>query len=194
MAQYQAEWRGIVQYYRMAYNLHVLQYLKHTMEVSLVQTFAKKYRTTCRKISQRYGASIPTEDGVYKVLRVTLERPSPKPPLITYFGGVSLRWNKWVNINEAPTTPIWSGRSEVVERLLAQTCELCGAHEQIEVHHIRKLADLASKSHLPVAPWKRRMAARQRKSLVVCRRCHEHIQYGRYDGPNLRRTGSRRAS
>lgn len=194
VAQYQAEWRGIVQYYRMAYNLHVLQYLKHTMEVSLVQTLAKKYRTTCRKIYQRYGASIPTEDGVYKVLRVTLERPSPKPPLPTYFGGVSLRWNKWVNINEASTTPIWSGRSEVVERLLAQTCELCGAHEQIEVHHIRKLADLASKGHLPVAPWKRRMAARQRKSLVVCRRCHEHIQYGRYDGPNLRRTGSWRAS
>jgi hypothetical protein len=38
VAQYQAEWRGIVQYYRMAYNLHALQGLKHTMEVSLVQT------------------------------------------------------------------------------------------------------------------------------------------------------------
>ena len=194
VAQYQAEWRGLVQYYRMAYNLHVLQYLKHTMEVSLVQTLAKKYRTTCRKIYRRYGASIQTEDGVYKVLRVTLERPPPKPPLTTYFGGVSLRWNKWVRINEASTIPLWSGRSEVVERLLAQTCALCGAHEQIEVHHIRKLADLAPKGHLPVASWKRRMAARQRKSLVVCRRCHEHIQYGRYDGPNLRRIGYRRAS
>jgi hypothetical protein len=38
VAPYQAEWRGIVQYSRMAYNLHVLQGLKHTMEVSLVQT------------------------------------------------------------------------------------------------------------------------------------------------------------
>jgi Reverse transcriptase (RNA-dependent DNA polymerase)/Type II intron maturase len=38
VAQYQAEWRGIVQYYRMAYNLHTLQSLKQTMEVSLVKT------------------------------------------------------------------------------------------------------------------------------------------------------------
>jgi hypothetical protein len=58
VAPYQAEWRGMVQYYRMAYNLHILQYLKHIMEVSLVQTLAKKYNTTCRKIYRRYGATI----------------------------------------------------------------------------------------------------------------------------------------
>jgi hypothetical protein len=38
VAQYQTEWRGMVQYDRMAYNLHILQYLKHVMEASLVQT------------------------------------------------------------------------------------------------------------------------------------------------------------
>jgi group II intron reverse transcriptase/maturase len=194
VAQYQAEWRGIVQYYRMAYNLHVLQGLKHTMEVSLVQTLARKYRTTCRTIYQRYGARIETEDGAYKVLRVTIEREPPKKPLTTHFGGVSLKWNKWVCINEAPTKPIWSGRSEVVERLLAQTCELCGSHAHIEVHHVRKLADLAAQGRTKPPTWQRRMAARGRKSLVVCRRCHERIQYGRYDGPSLRRTGYRRAS
>jgi group II intron reverse transcriptase/maturase len=194
VAQYQAEWRGIVQYYRMAYNLHRLQSLKHTMEVSLVQTLAKKYKTTCTQIYRRYGATIDTADGERKVLRVTITREAPKKPLSIHFGGVSLRWNKWVGINDAPTKPVWSGRSEVVERLLAQTCELCGSHESIEVHHVRKLADLASKGSAQTPPWKRRMAARQRKSLVVCRRCHEHIQYGRYDGPGLRRRGYRRAS
>jgi group II intron reverse transcriptase/maturase len=194
VAQYQAEWRGIVQYYRMAYNLHMLQFLKHTMEVSLVKTLAKKYKTTCTKIYRRYGATINTADGERKVLRVTIERDPPKKPLSTHFGGVSLRWNKWVGINDAPTKPVWSGRSEVVERLLAQTCELCGSHESIEVHHVHKLADLASKGPAQAPSWKRRMAARQRKTLVVCRRCHEHIQYGRYDGPSLRRRGYRRAS
>jgi group II intron reverse transcriptase/maturase len=38
VAQYQAEYRGVVQYYRLAYNLHVLSHLKYVMEVSLVQT------------------------------------------------------------------------------------------------------------------------------------------------------------
>jgi group II intron reverse transcriptase/maturase len=194
VAQYQTEWRGVVQYYRMAYNLHMLQHLRHVMEVSLVQTLAKKYKTTCRKIYRRYGATIKTEDGDRKVLRVTIDRDPPKKPLTTHFGAVSLRWNKWVCINDAPTKPIWSGRSEVVERLLAQTCELCGSHEHIEVHHIRKLADLASQDQSKPPSWKRRMMARQRKSLVVCRSCHEQIQYGRYDGPRFRSTSYRRAS
>jgi hypothetical protein len=178
----------------MAYNLHILQYLKHAMEVSLVQTLAKKYKTTCRKIYRRYGATIQTEDGARKVLRVTIDRDPPKKPLTTYFGAVSLRGNKWVSINDAPTKPIWSGRSEVVERLLAQTCAWCGSHEHIEVHHVRQLADLASKGQAKPPSWKRRMVARHRKSLVVCRRCHEQIHYGRYDGPSLRSAGCRRAS
>jgi hypothetical protein len=184
----------MVQYSRMAYNLHSLQYLKYVMEVSLVQTWAKKYKTTCQKIYRRYGTTIQTEDGDRKVLRVTIDRDPPKKPLTTHFGAVSLRWNTWVRINDAPTKPVWSGRSEVVERLLAQTCALCGSQEHIEVHHVRKLADLASKGQAKPPSWKRRMVARQRKSLVVCRSCHEQIQYGRYDGLSFRSTGDWRAS
>src|SRR5262245_60093760 len=82
----------------------------------------------------------------------------------TKSGGMC-KWNQWACITEAATKPVWSGRSEVVERLLAQTCELCGSHEHIEVPHVRKLADLVSKGGTQVPPWKRRMAARQRKSL-----------------------------
>jgi group II intron reverse transcriptase/maturase len=194
VAQYQAEYRGVVQYYRLAYNLHVLSHLKYVMEVSLVQTLAKKYKTTCPMIYQRYGATMDTKAGPRRVLRVTIERDPPKSPLTTYFGGVSLQWNQWACLNDAPTKPVWSGRSEVVERLLAQICELCGSQEHIEVHHIRKLADLASKTGDQPPRWKRRMVARQRKTLVVCRSCHERIQYGHYDGPALRRSGYRRAS
>nr|WP_278559877.1 hypothetical protein [Fischerella thermalis] len=32
-----------------------------------------------------------------------------------------------------------------------------------------------------------KMSARKRKTLVVCRQCHEKIQYGRYDGEALKR-------
>ncbi len=185
VSQYQAELRGIVQYYRMAYNLHTLSQLKHIMEVSLVKTLASKYKTTCTKIYKRYGAKIETEEGERKVILVRVDRDLPKKPLVTHFGGVSLKWNKWVNINDNLTEPIWSKRSELVQRLLAQECELCGAQEKIEVHHIRKLADLKQKGGTTQPEWKKRMAARNRKTLVVCRSCHENIQYGRYDGPKL---------
>jgi hypothetical protein len=188
VAQYQAEYRGLVQYYRRAYNLHTLNMLKHVMEVSMVRTLANKYRTTCTKIYQRYGATIHTDDGPYKVIRVTVKRPPPKKPLTAYFGGLSLQANKWASINEQPTKPIWNGRSELVERLLAQACELCGSQQHIEVHHVRKLADLQSKHGAALPEWKRRMAARRRKTLVVCRACHELIQYGNYDGKTCQRT------
>jgi hypothetical protein len=41
--------------------------------------------------------------------------------------------------------------------------------------------------------WMKKMSARQRKTLVVCRQCHEKIQYGRYDGETLRRKNYRKA-
>ncbi|WP_416212310.1 hypothetical protein [Nostoc sp. DedQUE09] len=55
---------------------------------------------------------------------------------------VCLRWNKWVTIDDSLANNIWNGRSEVVQRLLAQKCEICGATDNIEVHHIRKLVDI----------------------------------------------------
>jgi hypothetical protein len=185
VAQYQAEYRGVVQYYRLAYNLHRLSRLKWIMETSLVKTLAKKFKTTRGKIYKRFKTLHQNEHGVYKVLEITVDRGPHQTPLVARFGGVPLRWNKWVAINDTKTKPIWSKRSEVVERLLAQQCELCGAEDNIEVHHIRKLADLECKGQPGKPEWARVMTARRRKTLVVCQGCHHDIHYGRYDGPAL---------
>jgi hypothetical protein len=183
VAQYQAEYRGVVQYYQLAYNLHRLSQLKWVAETSLVKTLAKKYKTSRSKIYRRFRALHQNEYGIYKVLEVTVDREPHKTPLVARFGGIPLRWNRWAAINDRITIPIWSKRSEVVERLLAQKCELCGAEDNIEVHHIRKLADLERKGQDDKRKWVKVMAARRRKSLVVCQRCHNDIHYGRYDGP-----------
>ncbi|WP_442942202.1 HNH endonuclease [Nonomuraea sp. NBC_00507] len=71
---------------------------------------------------------------------------------------------------------IWNGhRSELVQRLLAEVCELCGSTDKIEVHHIRALKDLNSKGRKQPPDWVTRMASRRRKTLVICRVCHEDI-------------------
>lgn len=187
VAQYQTEYRGIVQYYKMAYNLHTLSYLKYVMEVSLVKTLASKYKTTCRKIYRKFGATIENDEGEKrKVIQIRVDRLPSKIPLITHFGAVSLKWNKWVSISDN-LIPIWNKRSEIEQRLLAQTCELCKSQEQIEVHHVRKLADLLGKRNTELPEWKKRMIERQRKTLVVCHECHKKIQYGKYDGDSLKR-------
>ena len=67
------------------------------------------------------------------------------------------------------------GRRRLIQRLLAQVCELCGTMAKCEVHHIRKLADLSRPGRRAKALWVRRMAARRRKTLVVCQSCHEDM-------------------
>jgi group II intron reverse transcriptase/maturase len=186
VAQYQAEYRGLVQYYRMAYNLSALYRLKRVTEISLVKTLANKFRTTCQRIYARYGATLSIKEGEYKVIRVEVPREAPKKPLVTHFGAVPLRWNKWAKIDDSPAKPIWSVRSEVVQRLLAGSCELCGKEGPVEVHHIRKLADLDRNPAGGKPAWINRMAAQKRKTLVVCHDCHDDIHAGRYDGNRLR--------
>jgi hypothetical protein len=66
-----------------------------------------------------------------------------------------------------------------VQRLLADACELCGSTEQVEVHHVRALKDLNPKGGQHPPEWVTRMAARRRKTLVVCRECHENVHAGR---------------
>lgn len=186
VAQYQAEYVGVVQYYRLAYNLCDLSRLKWIMQQSLVKTLAHKFKTTARKIYRRYRTMLQTEEGLYKVLQVKLERGPNQAPLTAHFGGVSLHYNRWVAISDE-TKPIWSKRSELVQRLLAQKCELCGSTEKVEAHHIRKLADIEQKGRRVQPEWVKRMIARKRKTLIVCQKCHNQIHYGRYDGEALTR-------
>lgn len=78
-------------------------------------------------------------------------------------------------------------RTQLIDRLLADKCELCGSTENINVHHVRKLKDLkqryAGKNPPPV--WVKRMIEIRRKTLVVCHQCHHAIHAGTYDGVRL---------
>ncbi len=109
VAQYQAEYRGVVQYYRLAYNLHQLSKRKRVMEVSQVKTLANKYKTSCGDIYKRFKTEHTNADGTYKVLEVRVERGQDKKPLVAQFGGIPLQWKKWVAIGET-IKPIWSER------------------------------------------------------------------------------------
>ncbi|MFC4650934.1 hypothetical protein ACFPEU_54455 [Streptomyces mangrovi] len=67
-------------------------------------------------------------------------------------------------------------RNELIHRLLAECCE---TRTNLEVHHVRKLADLNRPGRRERPGWVHLMAMRRRKTLVLCRRCHEDIHAGR---------------
>lgn len=57
------------------------------------------------------------------------------------------------------TVSITGGRNSLMERLKLQVCELCGATDKLEMHHVRKLKDLKGKSD-----WEKKMIARRQKN------------------------------
>jgi group II intron reverse transcriptase/maturase len=174
--QDQAEYRGLVQYYLLAFNVHRLWRLHRVMEISLVMTLANKFKTKASQIYQKYRQSVATSHGTLKVLEVTVDRGKTPNPLVARFGGIELRGQKHATLEDQPKRVYSSLRSEVVQRLLAQKGELCASDEgPFQVHHVRKLADLDRPGQGAKPPWVKRMASRRRKTLVVCQRCHEEI-------------------
>ena len=184
IAQYQQEFRGLAEYYQLAGNRYQLNRFKWVMERSLVATLARKLRITVSQVYDRYQTTIQTANGPRKGLEVTVAREG-KRPLIARWGGISLARNMKAILHDTlPWT--WSQRSELEKRLLANTCDLCGSHEQIEVHHIRALKDLQPKGQRERPRWMKIMAARRRKTLIVCQCCHHDIHAGRLDGHRRR--------
>ena len=184
VSQYQTEYRGIVQYYLLAQNVCWLSKLHWVMQTSLLKTLAHKYKASVRAMARKYKATRETPEGTLKCLRVTVERGGDKPPLVAYFGGIPLRRRRMAILKDLnPLKTRRSERNELIRRLLADECELCGSRQNVEVHHIRKLADLESKGQANKPEWARVMSARRRKTLVVCQSCHNDVHYGRYDGP-----------
>jgi group II intron reverse transcriptase/maturase len=178
VTSYQQEYRGLVEYYRLASNLRQFGTLKWVMSRSLVQTLANKRRCRMSQVRRRYGTTLPTAHGPRQGLRVVVERGGGKKPLVANWGGISLRRQKEAILNDQPPQPKNYG-TELLERLLAQECELCSSAEAVEVHHVRALKDFCRKGRKERPEWMKRMAARGRKTLVVCRKCHDAIHAGR---------------
>jgi group II intron reverse transcriptase/maturase len=175
VAQYQAEYRGVVQYYLRAFNVHRLWKLHRVMKLSLARTLADKHRNSVRQVNRKYQIVVPTPHGALKALEVVQPRGADKKPLVARFGGIELRRQQEAVINDRPPQVYNSLRSELVQRLLAEQCELCGSELNCEVHHIRKLAELNRPGQKVKPLWVKRMAMRRRKTLVVCQKCHEEI-------------------
>lgn len=150
------------------------------MEVSLLKTLAAKHKSTVSKMAKQFaGKAIDDKGKTIKCISVRVPRKE-KPDRYTKFGGISLKPQPFAEIEDLPINQdrIFT-HSELIQRLVADECELCGSRDRIEVHHIRKLADLKSQGRKAIPTWKQVMSARKRKTLMVCHYCHIAIHAGR---------------
>jgi group II intron reverse transcriptase/maturase len=183
--RYQSHWRGFLNYYLMAKDVcKRLRPVFYTMRTSLLRTLAAKHRSTVSQMVKQFTVRVEDDRGWHNVLQVSVTRPGKKD-LVATFGGLPIHWQKEVATCDPSCIMTWCSRTELVERLLADKCELCGCTTKCEVHHIRKLADLHRRGR-PKLLWERVMIARRRKTLVLCWQCHHDIHHGTYDGPSIK--------
>src|SRR6266566_4225957 len=179
VAKYGSEYRGFVQYYLLAQDVFRLELLRWVMETSMLKTLAGKHKSTVTKMARSYKATIDIPDGRRFCFQVTLRRDEGRKPLVARFGGIPLKRQRTAVITDLTPIMATARRNELIHRLLAGRCELCEGRTGLQVHHVRKLADLNKPGRLERPPWVRLMAMRKRKTLVVCDRCHQDIHAGR---------------
>jgi hypothetical protein len=185
--RYQSVLLGLYNYYCMAVNVSKrMHHAERILKVSLLKTLASKHRSTVAKVHKRM---LTVQQDQKRYLQVVVPRKDKKP-LVARFGGIPLVRKREGNQFDFSFVKAWFApgqkRTEVVQRLQAEVCELCGSEGPLEAHHVRKLANLNQQGRKTIEVWKQIMLARKRKSLMVCEKCHQDIHAGRYDGPSLR--------
>src|SRR2546422_2342823 len=123
IARYQGEYRGLVNYYGLAQNFANLDYVRWTMATSLLKTLAGKNQTSVMQEAKRLQGTSQTPEGPRTCLTLTIPREG-KRPLVATFGGLSLKRVKHPVIKDQVITPYPRMRSEIIERLLHDTCEV----------------------------------------------------------------------
>jgi hypothetical protein len=142
ISRYGSEYRGIVQYYLLAGDVYRLSKLRWVMLTSLLKTLAAKHGSTVTKIAGKYATTIETPHGPRACMQAVVDRGEGKQPLVATFGGIPLRRQRTAILRDRVTVGATSRRKELIHRLLAGQCEICGEPEKVRVHQIRKLADL----------------------------------------------------
>ena len=173
---YGAEYRGIVQYYLLAADVWRLTALRWDAQTSMLKTLAAKHKSTVAKMAATHKAKIDTPHGLRTCFEARIERAG-KQPLVARFGGIPLVRNKDAVLTDRVPARVPHPRKELISRLLAGRCELCGEPGKVLVHQVRNLASLGKPG--PASPPGRPLMARKRrKTLVVCHPCHDAIHHG----------------
>jgi len=164
VSSYNAELRGICNYYNLAGNFYMLNYFDYLMEYSCLKTLAGKHKTTINKIKRKYRD---------KQGRWCIPYETKKGRKYLYLAKYSECEEKNPNDTKSNMVLIHKNtRSTFESRLKAKVCELCGTteSEHYEIHHVNKIKNLKGKE-----PWEIMMIAKRRKTMVLCWHCHKKV-------------------
>ncbi len=170
LKQYNAEIRGLYNYYRIANNVSVLNDFNYIMKFSMFKTFGAKYKAHIGEIRDKYrvgkdfGVKYQTKRGWMTLL----------------FNNEGFRRVETIatgNFDSEPNRYFRTSANSLIARLKAKKCEWCETEDvDLEIHHVKKLKDLKGK-----AAWERAMIGRKRKTMALCPHCHDLLHAGKLD-------------
>lgn len=161
--------RGFHNYYAIANNSSLLHSFKYIMQYSMYRTFAGKYKTSVAKIAQKYKIN---GEFTISYLNRKLEVKTQ-----TFYNENFKRRRPVENTQLDIKSIIYhANRTSLIDRLKAEKCEICGEQGALDMHHVRKLKNLDGKGYAD-----KLMIARRRKTIALCRSCHQKTHAGKMD-------------
>lgn len=190
LTTYNAEIRGLYNYYRLATDVSKkLDRFKYYHYISLLKTIARKEQISIKQVLSKYGVSVKRRlgTGTRKIFGITYETVEGTKTR-TYFNDPLCKIDIPYSGRErnGVVGVIYLPRYQILDRYNAKKCELCGygsnKQSDFEIHHIRKLKDIKqkySKRGQIIPEWVLKMVSINRKTLVVCKKCHRKIHQGK---------------
>jgi group II intron reverse transcriptase/maturase len=164
---------GLLTYYRFVHNFGALSRIQYILRFSLAKTLAHKYRTTMRKIFKRHGRN----------LRFQWLLPDGRTREATFRENTDWSIRRDAFRVRPPDIDLLAWQCGLRTRSkLGFPCLICGAEQDVEMHHVRHIRKMGEKKPTGFTAV---MRALNRKQVPVCASCHAKIHQGKYDGISL---------
>lgn len=154
--------RGVLDYYSFANNRKSLGSFVHGLKMSCARTLALKYKL-------RHASKVFSKFGFYlkcSSTGVALFIPKTFKAIKTFGGNVPL-----------PDSVLFSNwNKKLTKSNLFLKCTICGSHDNVEMHHVRKIKDLKSKAMgKKMDFFTAQMASINRKQIPLCTTHHQAL-------------------
>jgi hypothetical protein len=166
-------YRGLLSFYSGAPETNSKYRIRYILKFSCAKTLAQKHKSTINKIFKKHGKSL-TITG-QKVNPKTLEKTDRTISFIS-FSDVPTGWQ--VSSKHIDPFKIMLGKYSRTK--LFSTCYICGSSDTINQHHIKSIKGIKPLTFAQLHGYI------NRKQIPLCRKHHDDVTNGKYDGIPLK--------
>jgi group II intron reverse transcriptase/maturase len=164
LSAYNAEIRGLYNFYSIANDSFKIGIFANLMKYSMFKTYANKYRTNVHRIKARY----------FKGNSFTVKYPTKngEKQAAFYNDGFTRKLEPMTaEVSLLPHYHKYDRFNSLKNRIKLGLCEMCGNKTpDIALHQVKRMKDLKGDT-----TWELLMLERRRKTLAVCPTCHDEI-------------------